>query len=109
MEDVYIDGNDLIVNGKKVGQIYGKLYVSHRNEKDKFNKRDGYSITDKGLKLLKERGVEEIRIIEHKINGSIERYKAPIKNYMEGRLISYGRYESQRVIPVTEMEKIEKK
>ena len=53
---IYIDKNDLIVNGKVVGSIYGKIYVSHRNESDHlYNNMNGYPITDKGLHLLKER------------------------------------------------------
>lgn len=103
---IYIDGNDLIVNGKVVGSIYGKIYVSHRNESDHlYNNMNGYPITDYGLQLLKERGVLKIKIIEHKKSGKINRYITTLEKYMNGVLIQHKEYEPQRVIPIRLLDK----
>lgn len=103
---IYIDGNNLIVDDKVVGSIYGKIYVSHRNESDHlYNNMNGYPITNEGLQILKEKGVLKIKIIERKISGKINRYITTLEKYMNGVLIQHKDYEPQRVIPIRMLDK----
>lgn len=95
MKYIYIDGNNLVVDGKVVGSIYGKIYISHRNESDHlYNNMNGYPITNDGLQLLKERGVLKIN-----------RYIITLEKYMDGVLIQHKDYEQQRVIPIRLLDK----
>jgi len=94
------------LRGKKIGEINGDTYISHRlSDKHFYIKGRGYPITNDVLKLLKKDNVLYIQIVEHG-KKAITIYRTTLQKYMDAVMIAEGGFEPQRCVPLTEMNKV---
>src|SRR4030042_730839 len=92
------------INGKVVGEIIGKIYQSHRiSSKHFYVKGRGYPISNSILKMLKDKNVEIIRIIEHGTK-AVKIYETTLQKYLNAVLIQESNFEAQRCVPLVELE-----
>lgn len=82
-----------------------KQFVSMRDKKTHFfYKGGGYPISEKVLIKLIKLGCDTICILEKQDDGSLKKYKAPIKNYAEGEVFEEKGFERQMCIPIRKMQ-----
>jgi hypothetical protein len=97
-ENVYLEG-------KIIGEICDGIYVSHRETKKHFYiKRRGYPISDSVLQYLKSKNVSRIRIVEK--GKSIKVFQCLLEKYLNAELFKEGEFDSQRCVPLCEMQQV---
>lgn len=88
-----------------IGYIMQNIYVTPKKTEVFFRKYQGYAIAEEALNELKNRGVTKIRIKEIGKKG-LSVYECDINKYLMGKSVQFGDYEKQKVIPLSEMEKL---
>jgi hypothetical protein len=94
---------EVMFRGRRVGEIIGDVYVSHRNTREHyFIKGKGYPISTDVLKFLSSQNIRLIRIIELGAKGT-HIYETSLLNYVQAPTFKEGDFEEQRCYPLKSM------
>jgi hypothetical protein len=92
---------DIYNQGKKVGEIIDRVYITHRDSRKHFyRKMQGYPISVSVLKTLKKNNVHMIQIIEHRANGDIKNYTAYLSDFTYFSQFQEMGHDPQKCIPL---------
>src|SRR3990167_4916752 len=95
---------ELLVEGKVVGELEGKIYITHRDSVEHFYRKGlGYPISISVIKELLKREVEDIIIIEHRQDGSRHQYKAKVVDYALMDSFQEEGFDLQKCLPLKNM------
>jgi len=112
---VYLNGDEAFIlepfelpKGKKIGEVVGTTYYTHRNPSEHFYVLGGgYPISNSVLKKLREVSVDRVVIIEHAKSGE-RMFDTTLEKYLSAVMIQHEPYDQQRCVPLSEMRLIGK-